>query len=187
MRGDPESSGSSLRKASCWRQHPAAIGLFCARFGLEAIGRLNASHISSAIENPVMDAPVMLSALVLAVVTTMLFGVVARLAARFGRDPALRLRAGRAETAGSGARRLQRTSLVVAEVALSIVPLVCGGWVMRSFLNLLHAPLGFNPDGVVTAKVPVQFRRYPGNGTEDGRFLRRRARSDTRPSRSRSQ
>jgi hypothetical protein len=52
----------------------------------------------------------------------------------FGLLPARRLasgktsaaaRGGRTETAGSGARSLQR-SLVVTEIALSIVPLVCG-------------------------------------------------------------
>jgi predicted permease len=136
----------------------AAIGLLCARFGLEAIGRLSASHIplQSRIR---MDAPVALFAVALAVVTSMLFGLLPawRLASGKTGDP---LRAGRAETAGSGARRLQRT-LVAAEVALSIVPLACGGLMLRSFLNLMHAPLGFNPDNVVTAKVPVNFERYP--------------------------
>jgi putative ABC transport system permease protein len=70
------------------------------------------------------------------------------------------LRAGRLETPGSGARRLQRT-LVVAEVALSIVPMACGGLILRSFLNLLNAPLGFNPANIVTARVPFDLKRYP--------------------------
>ena len=52
----------------------AAIGLFCARFGLEAIGRLSASHIP--LQSRIgMDAPVMLFALALSVVTSMLFGL----------------------------------------------------------------------------------------------------------------
>jgi predicted permease len=136
----------------------AAMGLFCARFGLEAIGRLSASHIP--LQSRIgMDTPVTVSALVLAVVTSILFGLLPawRLASGKTGHP---LRAGRTETAGSGARRLQRT-LVAAEVALSIVPLACGGLMLRSFLNLLHAPLGFNPANVVTAKLPVSFKRYP--------------------------
>jgi predicted permease len=136
----------------------AAIGLFCAHFGLEAIGRLSASHIP--LQSRIgMDAPVTLFALVLSVVTSILFGLLPawRLASGKTGQP---LRAGRMETAGSGARRLQR-SLVVAEVALSIVPLACGGLMLRSFLNLLHAPLGFNPANVVTAKVPISFKRFP--------------------------
>lgn len=136
----------------------AAIGLFCARFGLDAIGRLSASHIP--LQSRIgLDAPVTLFALVLSVVTSMVFGLLPawRLAPGKTGHP---LRGGRTETAGSGARRLQRT-LVVAEVALSIVPLACGGLMLRSFLNLLHSPLGFDPANVVTARVPMNLRRYP--------------------------
>ena len=32
---------------------------------------------------------------------------------------------------------------------------------LRSFVNLMQAPLGFNPDNVVTATVPVDLERYP--------------------------
>ncbi len=136
----------------------AAAGLFCARFGLEAIMRLSASHIplQSRIE---MDAPVALFALALSAVTTMLFGLLPawRLASGKTGHP---LRAGRTETAGSGARRLQRT-LVVAEVALSIAPLAGAGLMLRSFVNLMHSPLGFNPANVVTARMPLDLKRYP--------------------------
>ena len=136
----------------------AAIALFGAHYGLAAIGRLSASHIP--LQSRIgMDPSVMLFALVLTAVTTMLFGLLPawRLASGNSGHP---LRAGRAETPGSGARRLQRT-LVVAEVALSIVPLACGGLMLRSFLNLVHSPLGFDPANVVTARVPVSLKRHP--------------------------
>jgi predicted permease len=136
----------------------SAIGLCCARFGLQAIGGLSASHIP--LQSRIgMDAPVTLSALALSVVATFLFGLLPawRLASGKTGDP---LRAGRTETAASGARRLQRT-LVVAEVALSIVPLACGGLMLRSFVNLLHTPLGFNPVHIVIAKVPFNLKKYP--------------------------
>jgi putative ABC transport system permease protein len=100
-----------------------AIGLFCARFGLEVIRRLSASHIPlrSRIE---IDAPVALFALALSALTTVLFGLLPawRLASGRSGHP---LRAGRTETTGSGARRVQR-ALVVAEVALAIAPLMRG-------------------------------------------------------------
>lgn len=136
----------------------AAIGLLCARFGLEAIGRLGASHIP--LQSRIgMDAPVTLLALVLSVVTSMVFGLLPAWRLASGKT-GHRLTAGRTETAGSGARRLQRT-LVVAEVALSIVPLACGGLMLRSFMNLMHSPLGFDPANMVTAKVPVNLKTYP--------------------------
>jgi predicted permease len=136
----------------------AAIGLFCARLGLEAIGRQSASHVP--LQSRIgMDAPITLFALALSVVTSMFFGLLPAWRLASGKtSPALR--AGRTGTVGSGARSLQR-SLVVTEIALSIVPLVCGGLMLRSFLNLLHSPLGFNPSKVMTAKVPIDFKRYP--------------------------
>ncbi len=70
------------------------------------------------------------------------------------------LRAGRTGTSAPGIRRLQR-ALVIAEVALSIVPLVGGGLMLRSFWNLTHAPLGFDPSGLVTARVQMSFRAFP--------------------------
>ena len=100
----------------------AVVGLFCARFGLEAITRVSASHIplQSRIE---MDAPVSCSPCYYRW-SPACSSDCAGMAAGIGKTGHL-LRAGRTETAGSGARRLQRT-LVVAEVALSIVPLACG-------------------------------------------------------------
>jgi predicted permease len=136
----------------------AAIGLFCARFGIEAIRRIGASHLplQSRIE---MDAPVTLFALALAALTSMLFGLLPAWRLASGRIGD-RLRAGRAETVGSGARKLLR-ALVVAEVALSIAPLAGAGLMMRSFLNLMQSPLGFNPANVVTARMPLDLKRYP--------------------------
>ena len=70
------------------------------------------------------------------------------------------LRSGRGGTSAPGIRRLQR-ALVIAEVALSIVPLIGGGLMLRSFWNLTHAPLGFDPSGIVTARVQMSFRAFP--------------------------
>ena len=70
------------------------------------------------------------------------------------------LRSGRGGTSAAGIRRLQR-ALVIAEVALSIVPLIGGGLMLRSFWNLTHAPIGFDPSGIVTARVQLSFRAFP--------------------------
>ena len=56
-------------------------------------------------------------------------------------------------------RRLHR-GLVLAEVALSIVPLVGAGLMLRTFVNLLDAPIGFEPAHVVTARVPLDLGTY---------------------------
>jgi len=79
-------------------------------------------------------------------------------AAVFGVMPALRaaspgviqvLRGG-GRTAGSGAGRLLRSTVVVAEVALSFVLLVGSGLMLRSFLELRRVDPGYDPHGLLT-------------------------------------
>jgi predicted permease len=134
------------------------IGLILARIGLEAIAKLGNSHLPMQ-SRIAIDGSVTLCALALSIGTSLLFGLLPawRLASGKVSDP---LRAGRSETANSGTRMLQRT-LVVAEISLSIVPLVCGGLMLRSFFNLVHAPIGFDPTNVLTAKLPISFDKYP--------------------------
>lgn len=136
----------------------ACLGLLCARFGLEAIGNAGASQIP--LQSRIgLDVHAALIAVVIAVGTSLAFGLLP--AWRLTSGPADQpLRASRAETAGRGARRLQRM-LVALEVALSMMPLVCGGLMLRSFVNLLDAPLGFDPANVVTAQAPFSVDRYP--------------------------
>jgi putative ABC transport system permease protein len=134
----------------------SAIGLFAAYFGIKLTSHASAHlPLQSRVE---LNIPEALFALALSVLTTVLFGLLPawRLASGKVRGS---LHAGRTETAAASARRLQR-SLVVAEVALSIVPLVGCGLMLRSFLNLQHAPLGFEPANVVTATVPFDMRTY---------------------------
>ena len=76
------------------------------------------------------------------------------------REPDNRDLATRVLVSAGGARRLQR-ALVVAEVALSIVPLVAAGLMLRSFANLNNAPLGFDANNVLTARVPFSMRQFP--------------------------
>jgi predicted permease len=139
------------------------IGLLLASLSLAAIGEFGSTHLPMQ-SRIAIDGPVELFAVALTVGVTLLFGLLPafRLASGRASDP---LRAGRSETAAPSARLLQR-GLVVAEVALSIVPLVCCGLMLRTFVNLVEAPLGFNPAGVLTAKLPLNLARY----TDDQRW-----------------
>jgi predicted permease len=106
-----------------------------------------------------IDMTVTLFAIGMSAIVCVICGLVPalRITRREQMDP---LRSGRSGTSAPGIRRLQR-ALVIAEVALSIVPLIGGGLMLRSFWNLTHAPIGFDPSGLVTARIQMSFRAFP--------------------------
>src|SRR5438128_8805003 len=104
-----------------------------------------------------MDLPVVAFTLVVALVTGIAFGVVpAFVSTNHARDA---LREGGRH---GGGRRLHRVlrSLVVVEVALSLVLLAGAGLLMRSMVKLQAVDLGFRVDGVLTASVQLPTSRY---------------------------
>jgi predicted permease len=136
-------------------------GLLLAVAGVDIIARLGNVHLPLQ-SRIAVDGTVALFALGLSVATSLLFGLLPALRLASGRtsDP---LRVGRSDSASPGIRRLQR-ALVIAEVALSIVPLASGGLMLRSFLKLAQAPIGFDPTHILTIKLPLNFRMYPETG-----------------------
>jgi len=97
--------------------------------------------------------------LLVSVATGVLFGVVPALqASRTEFTDALK-ESGRT-TAGVRKQRL-RSTLVVSEVALSLVLLVGAGLLIRSFAKLNQVDPGFNPEQVLTMGVSLLPNKYP--------------------------
>jgi putative ABC transport system permease protein len=105
----------------------------------------------------------------LTVLASLIFGVVPAWLLT-GRGPQVMLNSGRGSAVMIRSRRWQR-GLVVAEVALSIVPLVAAGLMARTFVNLTRAPLGFDPAGVLTASAPLNFRRFPDDDRRQALYM----------------
>jgi predicted permease len=106
-----------------------------------------------------LNVPVLLFSLSVAVFTALLFGLA----------PALHMvrpdiveplkDSGKGVSGGFRHGKL-RSSLVVVEVALSLVLLVGAGLLMRSFVALEQVDLGLNPDNVLVARLPLPKEQY---------------------------
>jgi len=106
-----------------------------------------------------LDGTVVIFTLVLAVVTTLVFGLA----------PALRtlhvnlvesLREGGQQATVGGKRNRLRGALVATEVALAVVLVIGAGLMIRSLAALGQIDLGFNPEHVLTMRVAVPPARY---------------------------
>lgn len=105
-----------------------------------------------------LDAAVLVFAFGAALVTSMVFGIVPAIhLSRQDLNDALK-EGGRQQ--GGAVGRGARETLIVAEVALSIVLLVGAGLLIRSLQRLEDVDPGFNPDQVVTMEVSLPVARY---------------------------
>ena len=104
-----------------------------------------------------LDVPVVAFTMAVALLTGIVFGFVPALVSTSHANDALR-EAGR----HGGGRRLHRVlrTLVVAEVALSLVLLAGAGLLMRSFVKLQSVEPGFRAQGVLTVGVQLPATRY---------------------------
>ena len=106
-----------------------------------------------------LNSAALLFAAFVTVATTILVGIVPALRASRARFDGGLMGMARTTTEAPGGIRLRNT-LVVLEVALALVLLVGAGLLIRSVDRLRQEPLGFAPDGVVTAKLGFYGARY---------------------------
>jgi macrolide transport system ATP-binding/permease protein len=103
-----------------------------------------------------LDIRVMAFTLVVALLTSILFGMLPALATR-----KVDLRSSMAGRSGAktGSVRL-RQSLTAGEVALTVLLLAGSGLLIRTLIHLETLPPGFNPNGVMVAKASLDDARY---------------------------
>jgi len=133
-------------------------GFLIAFWGRDAIVALSPPGIPR-LDEVRVDGWVLLFTLGLALGTNFLFGLwPARLAARA--DGQLALNAGARGSSDSLASRQTRNWLIVGEIALTLMLLSAAGLVLKSFARAQSISLGFEPRGVLTASLDLQFRVY---------------------------
>jgi putative ABC transport system permease protein len=139
----------------------ASLGLLLARWATQFVASGLPEYLADANSRVALlglDTTTLIVTFTLAVITSLLFGLV----------PAFQLsRINLNQALNEGARTVAprkrlRAVLVVAEVALAMVLLVGGGLMTRSFWRLAHVNLGYDPTGVLTAKIDPSGEKYDG-------------------------
>lgn len=134
-----------------------AIGVWIATLALSWLEPL-LSLGAEGIGRPPMDARTLLVAVATSLATGLAVGIVPALRATGG-GPARWLGTGRLLGERRHGVRLRGT-FVVAQVALSVVLLAASALIIGNIVRLTPGDLGFNPDGVFTARVMLAPARY---------------------------
>ncbi|HVQ14701.1 MAG TPA: FtsX-like permease family protein, partial [Vicinamibacterales bacterium] len=145
------------------------LGVIASLWGMPALTALLANGDDSFVSRADLDWQVLIFTLVVSIATGVLFGLAPALHATRV-DVFLALKAWR--RTGIETWRHRRVllpgfgqSLVVAQIALSVVLLVAAGLFARSLSNLRTTDLGFNKEGLLLADVGAQGARLTGDAT----------------------
>jgi predicted permease len=127
-------------------------GLLLARWGSGLLAGFLAVGRTPLFIEPHLNGAVLAFTAGIALLTGLLFGVAPTLAAVRG-NPQAALHGAGSRATDSRARTTMRQTLVVAQVALSLILLVGGGLFVRTLANLKGVDLGFRRQGVFTLSV----------------------------------
>ena len=121
---------------------------------LAALNPIRGISFAAFLHNFEIDRRVLAFAFFVTLVTGIIFGLVPA----HELMPRIKEADQRIGAAASGRRWLN--GLIVAEMAIALTLLICGGLMVQSFQRLQHVDLGFNPDNLLTMKMLLPASRY---------------------------
>jgi putative ABC transport system permease protein len=133
-------------------------GLVLGYVALRALVSLSARSFPRVAEAGI-DVSVLAFTLLISIATGILFGLAPALHAFRGVTYNALKEGSHGGTAGAGAQRL-RSTLIVIEMAVSLMLLAGAGLLIRSFLRLQEVDSGFRPDGVLTLRLALPEQKY---------------------------
>jgi putative ABC transport system permease protein len=136
------------------------LGLALAYWGTTALIAARPADIPR-LDQIGLDSTVVLFTLAVALVTSLVFGMVPALQATNEHLMRGLQESGRAGGGSRGTHRV-RAALVVAEMALAVVLLTGAGLLIRSFLELTRVHPGFEAQGAAAIRLVFQGERYQG-------------------------
>lgn len=156
-----------------------AAGLLLAAYGTRALVAA-APPTLPRLDAIGLDVPVLLFTAAVSIATGLLFGLApAWYAARPDLARAL-TDGGRSGSAGARRQRFRR-GLVVTQIALALVLVVAAGLLIRSFERMRGVDPGFDPGGLLTARLELSPVRYESSESIRGFFERLVARAEALP------
>jgi putative ABC transport system permease protein len=137
----------------------AVFGLVLAVIGVRGLVGLAGENIPR-VENIGLDARALGFAILIAIVTAVIFGVIPALQS-FRMNTAEALTRGTKGTTGSVLHQRLLSSLVVSEIAIALILLIGAGLLVRSFVLLNNLDPGFKPQGVTAIGIGLPLATYP--------------------------
>jgi len=139
------------------------VGLVLAKWLLPILAALNPIQGISFVaffHNFEIDRRVLAFAFFTTLLTGVVFGLLPALKSAGAHDLMPRLKLTDQRSGAASGRHLFN-GLIVAEIAIALTLMICGGLMVQSFQRLQHLDLGFRPDNLLTMKMVLAESKYP--------------------------
>jgi predicted permease len=147
-----------VTESVCLAVISGACGLLLAVFAMSALRAMLPASLPR-IDEVRVDLPVLGLGLLLSIASGLFMGLAP--AVRASRAALMPSLAQQGKGLAGASRTLVRHGIVVAQMALATMLLVAAALLLQSFLRLQHVRLGFEPEGVITARVSLPREKYP--------------------------
>ena len=137
-----------------------AIGAALAKAGLPALLALVPPDTIPAESEVTLNSEVLMFVLIVSVATSVICGLAPALHTS-RRDLAGSLQEVGRGLAGATRQARMRKTLIVAEVALSLMLLAGSSVLLRTFIDIANLDFGISPERVLTMRIPLSPQRYP--------------------------
>jgi predicted permease len=126
---------------------------------LAALNPIQGIFLAAFLHHFEIDGRVLSFALVVSLFTGVIFGLLPALKGAGPDELMPRIKHGDQRSGGAACRQWLN-SLIVAEIAIAMTLLVCGGLLVQSFQRLQHVDLGFKPENLLTLKMILPESKY---------------------------
>ena len=127
---------------------------------LAALNPIQGISFAAYFHNFAIDRRVLAFTLGVTLLTGVIFGLLPALKGAGAHELMPRIKQGDQRSGGAASGRRWLNGLIVAEVAIALTLLVCGGLMVQSFHRLQHVDLGFGPDNLLTMKMVLPDSKY---------------------------